>query len=76
MSTCPGQVVCFETFRRERGGERPMQPAPKSPFRAAGLTPRAVDHRRRMLRYLAVSVEADLKVGPYESTIQYETTTR
>jgi len=70
MSTCPGQVVCFETFRRDREQEGPKQPAPKSPFRAAELTPRAVDHRRRMLRHLAVCVEADLagadlKVGPY-----------
>jgi hypothetical protein len=75
MSTCQGQVVCFETFRRDQERER-RQPEPKSPFRAAELTPREVDHRRRMLRHLVVSVGADLKVGPYESTSQYDTTTR
>ena len=64
MSPRPGQVVCFETFRRERerrvarvlpylapAGER----APQSPFRGADLTVREIEHRQRMLSHLSKS---------------------
>ena len=61
MSPHPGQVVCFETFRRER--ERrvarvlpylaPRQPgAPESPFGGRELSNREVEHRQKMLSYL------------------------
>ena len=67
MSPQSGQVVCFEAFRqaRERRTARvlpylaPMQPRSfvantvvESPFRAAELTDREVEHRQRMLRHL------------------------
>ena len=62
MDVHPGQVVCFETFRRERAGRRarvlpylaPTQPsALRSPFREVELTDREVEHRQQMLRHLA-----------------------
>ena len=61
MSSGMGQVVCFETFRREREqrqarvlpylapSERPLL---RSPFSGVQLTGREVEHRRRMLRHL------------------------
>ena len=68
MSLHPGQVVCFETFRRER--ERrvarvlpylaPLHTQrPESPFLGYVLTDREIDHRARMLRHLANSEEND-----------------
>jgi hypothetical protein len=67
MSVQPGQVVSFETFRREREGRRarvlpylaPAEstarclPATGSPFRGLELTDREVEHRQRMLRHLS-----------------------
>ena len=64
MSPRPGQVVCFETFRRER--ERRVarvlpylapvgEKGPQSPFRGTDLTDREVEHRQRMLSYLSKS---------------------
>ena len=57
-----GQVVCFESFRREREQRQArvlpyLAPAerrsPQSPFRGVQLTGREVEHRQRMLRHLA-----------------------
>ena len=66
MSELAGQVVSFETFRREREGRRarvlpylaptePTAPSPVrgSPFRGVELTDREVEHRHRMLRHLS-----------------------
>ena len=62
MSLRSGQVVCFETFRREREQRSarilpylaPVQAdRPDSPFRGYVLTEREIDHRARMLRHLA-----------------------
>lgn len=61
MSVTPGQVVCFETFRRDREGRRarvlpyllPQSAASKSPFHDVDLTEREIEHRHRMLRHLA-----------------------
>lgn len=56
-----GQVVCFETFRREREQRQARvlpylapadRPAPRSPFRGDPLTGREVEHRQQMLRHL------------------------
>ena len=67
MSPRPGQLVCFETFRRarERRTARvlpylaPTQSrscaadrALPSPFRGAELTDGEVEHRQRMLQHL------------------------
>ena len=56
-----GQVVCFETFRRERERRQarvlpylaPMGRSPRSPLGSGTLTGREIDHRQRMLRHLA-----------------------
>jgi hypothetical protein len=57
-----GQVVCFETFRRERQQRQARvlpylaafeRRSPQSPFRGVQLTGREVEHRQRMLRHLA-----------------------
>ena len=57
-----GQVVCFETFRREREQRQArvlpyLAPAerrePRSPFSGVRLTGRAIEHRQRMLQHLA-----------------------
>ena len=61
MGVSTGQVVCFETFRREREQRQarvlpylaPMERSPGSPFGDIQLTGREIDHRRRMLRHLA-----------------------
>lgn len=61
MSSGSGQVVCFETFRREREGRRarvlpylaPQSATGKSPFRGIELSGREIEHRRQMLRHLA-----------------------
>jgi len=61
MSGQAGQVVCFETFRREREGRRarvlpylvPQSAASKSPLHGVELTEREIEHRHRMLRHLA-----------------------
>lgn len=56
-----GQVVCFETFRREREQRQARvlpylapseRPLPRSPFNGAQLSGREVEHRQRMLRHL------------------------
>lgn len=56
-----GQVVCFETFRREREQRQARvlpylapadRPAPRSPFKGERLTGREIEHRQRMLRHL------------------------
>ena len=61
MSLRSGQVVCFETFKREREQRcarilpylAPVQPdRPESPFRGYSLTGREVEHRARMLAHL------------------------
>ena len=66
MSTRQGQVVCFESFLRERGQRdrkilpylAPTQrPAPTSPFRGVELTAHEIEHRERMLRYLTARSE-------------------
>jgi len=57
-----GQVVCFETFRRERDQRQArvlpyLAPAERqfvrSPFSGVRLTGREVEHRQRMLQHLA-----------------------
>ena len=57
-----GNLVCFETFRREREQRQArvlpyLAPTdgrlPRSPFEVNRLTGRELDHRRRMLRHLA-----------------------
>ena len=62
MSLRSGQVVCFETFRRERERRSarilpylaPVQSdRPESPFRGYALSEREIDHRAQMLRHLA-----------------------
>ena len=62
MKGYPGQVVCFETFRREREGRRarvlpylaPTRPSSgRTPFREVELTDHEVEHRQQMLRHLA-----------------------
>ena len=60
MAAETGQVVCFETFRREREQRRArvlpyLAPRERwqSPFGAVELTGREIDHRQRMLRHLA-----------------------
>jgi hypothetical protein len=61
MAAEPGQVVCFETFRRDREGRRarvlpyllPQSAASKSPFHDVDLTAREIEHRYRMLRHLS-----------------------
>jgi len=67
MSGLGGQVVSFETFRRERESRRarvlpylaptestvPCLPETGSPFRGLELTDREVAHRKRMLRHLS-----------------------
>ena len=61
MESGGGQVVCFETFRREREQRQARvlpylapadRPAPRSPFRGGPLTGRERAHRQRMLRHL------------------------
>ena len=61
MSSRFAQVICFESFRRERQAEAarvlpylrtPEQSAPRSPFSEGRLTERDVKHRERMLRHL------------------------
>jgi len=62
MSSGVGQVVCFETFQRERE-RRQARVLPylapterqslRSPFSGVQLTRREVEHRQRMLRHLA-----------------------
>ena len=60
MSAGQGQIVCFETFRREREGRRarvlpylmPQAAPSKSPFHGVELTDREIEHRYRMLRHL------------------------
>ena len=62
MSSGAGQVVCFDTFRREREQRQArvlpyLAPSergfPRSPFSGVQLTGREVEHRQRMLRHLA-----------------------
>ena len=62
MSSGAGQVVCFETFRREREQRQArvlpyLAPTgrrlPRSPFSGVQLSGREVEHRQRMLRHLA-----------------------
>ena len=62
MVASGGQVVCFETFRREREQRQArvlpyLTPAerrlPRSPFGEVQLTGREVEHRQRMLQHLA-----------------------
>ena len=67
MPAQSAQVVCFETFRRDREGRRarvlpylspteppaPCLPVRGSPFRGVELTDREVEHRHRMLRHLS-----------------------
>jgi hypothetical protein len=57
-----GQIVCFETFRREKERRQarvlpylaPTQGrSPRSPFGGNQLTGRAIEHRQRMLRHLS-----------------------
>jgi len=66
MSPRPGQVVSFESFKRERERRSarilpylaPVQSdRPESPFRGYVLSDREIDHRARMLRHL-LSAEA------------------
>jgi len=60
MSSQQGQVVCFETFRRERATAPRVLPylaptqglEPKSPFHGVDLSDEQVQHRSRMLRHL------------------------
>ena len=62
MSSAAGQVVCFETFRREREQRQARvlpylaptdRPLLRSPFSGVQLTGREVEHRQQMLRHLA-----------------------
>lgn len=61
MPSGVGQVVCFETFRREREQRQArvlpyLAPSerrvPRSPFSGAPLSGREVEHRQRMLQHL------------------------
>lgn len=72
MSPRPGQVVCFESFKRERERRSarilpylaPVQSdGAESPFRGYELTDREIDHRARMLRHLT-NTEASALGGP------------
>ena len=64
MSLQAGNIVSFESFRREREGRRarvlpyllPQSAASKSPFHGVALTEREIEHRHRMLRHLAGEV--------------------
>jgi hypothetical protein len=56
----PGRVICFESFRSNRGRQRGRgvadepEPAPGLPFQdrlASVLNPRQIAHRRAMLAY-------------------------
>ena len=70
MSPRPGQVVCFETFRRERERRTakvlpylaPSDADPNArrrwgqvPFRSPALSKAEVDHRQQMLNHLSQS---------------------
>ena len=61
MRAAMGQIVCFETFRRERERRQarvlpylaPVERrSPRSPFNGVQLTGREVEHRQQMLRHL------------------------
>ena len=73
MPVQPGQVVCFETFRREREGRRarvlpylmPPTAASKSPFEGFALTEREIEHRHRMLRHLVEEASTAAAEAPY-----------
>ena len=61
MASETGQVVCFETFRKEREHRQarvlpylmPREGRPlRSPFDVSDLTEREIDHRQQMLRHL------------------------
>ena len=61
----PGQVVCFETFRRALAAAKvlpylaPTQRVePMSPFRGVDLTADQVEHRSRMLEHLTEVADA------------------
>jgi hypothetical protein len=65
MAPGSGQVVCLETFRRERAGRQArvlpyLAPMPRfssaSPLRGVVLTGSQVEHRQRMLHHLANDV--------------------
>ena len=60
----PGQVVCFETFRRARATARVLPylapthgVEPMSPFHGVDLTTEQVQHRSRMLQHLTKVAE-------------------
>jgi hypothetical protein len=67
MSSHPGQVVCFETFRRERAAASRVlpylapahRPEPRSPLRGVDLSEDQVAHRSRMLQHLTERARAD-----------------
>ena len=66
MPSRPGQLVCFDSFLRERSRHGPkiltylaptQRSEPTSPFRATELTPHEIEHRVRMLRHLTARRE-------------------
>ena len=73
MPAQSAQVVCFETFRRERDGRRarvlpylvPQSAASKSPFHGLELTEREIEHRHRMLQHLAEGGSGTSEEAPY-----------
>ena len=77
MSAQSAQVVCFETFRRDREGRRarvlpylvPQSAASKSPFHDVELTKREIEHRHRMLQHLAEGGSGTSEEAPYSRPI-------
>jgi len=72
MSVQAGNIVSFESFRREREGRRarvlpylvPHSATSKSPFHGVELTEREIEHRHRMLRHLAEGVSGTSEKVP------------
>jgi hypothetical protein len=76
MSAQSAQVVCFETFRRDREGRRARvlpylvpSAASKSPFHDVELTKREIEHRHRMLQHLAEGGSGTSEEAPYSRPI-------
>jgi hypothetical protein len=76
MSPRPGQVVCFESFRRERERRSarilpylaPVQSErPESPLRRSQLTQREIDHRSCMLEHLTSADATALGGAPHRT---------
>ena len=72
MSSRVAQVICLESFRRERQAEgarvlpylqTPEQLAPRSPFGAVSLSDREVEHRQQMLHHLSHGKAARQAMG-------------